>query len=305
MLDTAQKLEFRTPTVEDAVWVAPILRSGNYRACEFSFTTIYMWRNYYRNQIARLGDTVFARSGDTEPVYLLPAGGDLKENISLLREWEHAQGENLILFGADKAMTEQIDVWFPGVFEWEPSRNDFDYLYNTEDLVNLSGKKYHGKRNHIAAFSAAYDWQYEPITDGNTDEVIAMTREWCKERGNCEDPGLQNERCAIREALRHREALSIQGGLIRVGGDGGKVVAMTMGSPINSEVFDIHVEKALPAYATAYSVINREFAAHAVLGNYALINRENDLGIEGLRRAKKSYNPVLVLEKYLGTERSR
>lgn len=304
MLDTAPKLAFRAPRVEDAAWAAPLLRSGGYRACEFSFTTIFMWRKYYHNQIAEWNGTIFSRSGDTEPVYLLPSGGDVREGIALLREWEHARGESLLLFGANREMKEQIESWFPGVFEWEPSPNDFDYLYHTEDLANLSGKKYHGKRNHIAAFSASYDWRYEPITDQNTGEVVEMTREWCRARGNCEDPGLQNENCAIREALQNREALSLKGGLIRVGGDGGKVVAMTMGSPINDEVFDIHVEKALPDYATAYSVINREFAAHELLGKYAWINRENDLGLEGLRRAKKSYHPAEILEKYLGTERS-
>ena len=304
MLDTAQSLAFREPTLEDAAWAAPILRAADYRACELSFTTIFMWRKYYHNQIARLGDTVFARSGDTEPVYLLPAGGNLRENIAFLREWEHERGETLLLFGADGEMKDRIDGWFPGVFEWEPSPNDFDYLYNTEDLVNLAGKKYHAKRNHIAGFSAAYDWRYEPITPQNTDEVIEMTREWCRLRGNSEDPGVKNENCAIREALRNREALSLKGGLIRVGGDGGRVVAMTMGSPINREVFDIHVEKALPDYAAAYAVINREFAAREIMGRYPLINRENDLGIEGLRRAKKSYHPARILEKYLGTERS-
>lgn len=302
MLNTAQMLEFRTPTLEDAAWAAPILRAGNFQACEFSFTTIFMWRNYYHNRIARLGDTIFSSSGDTEPVYLLPAGGDLRQGIALLREWQHAKGEPLLLFGADEENKARIEGWFPGVFAWQPSPNDFDYLYNTQDLVDLSGKKYHAKRNHIAAFSAAYDWRYEPITEQNTEEVIAMTKEWCRLRGNCEDPGLRNENCAIREALRNREALSLKGGLIRVGGDGGKVVAMTMGSPISDEVFDIHVEKALPDYATAYSVINREFAAHEIAGKYALINRENDLGIEGLRRAKKSYQPVRILEKYLATE---
>ena len=264
MLDTAPKLAFRAPRVEDAAWAAPLLRSGGYRACEFSFTTIFMWRKYYHNQIAEWNGTIFSCSGDTEPVYLLPSGGDVREGIALLREWEHARGESLLLFGANREMKEQIESWFPGVFEWEPSPNDFDYLYHTEDLANLSGKKYHGKRNHIAAFSASYDWRYEPITDQNTGE------------GGRDDPGmvprageLRGSRPAERE-LRHPggaakpEALSLKGGLIRVGG---KVVAMTMGSPINDEVFDIHVEKALPDYATAYSVINREFAAHELLGN--------------------------------------
>ena len=317
MLTTAKKLKFRAPTVEDAAWAAPLLRSCGYRACEYSFTTIFMWRNYYQNEIARCGDTLFIRSGETEPVYLLPVGGDLREGIALLREYAHEKGEPLLLFGADEERKGQIEGWFPGVFDWQPSENDFDYLYNTEDLVNLAGKKYHGKRNHIAAFSAANKWQYEPLTDENAGEVMEMVREWCRERGNCSDPGLKSERCAVKESLGNRDALSLKGGLIRGGGnglkdvanairaagDGGKVVAMTLGSPISDEVFDVHVEKALPAYGTAYAVINREFAAHEILGRYALINRENDLGIEGLRRAKRSYQPVQILEKYLGTER--
>lgn len=303
MLTTAQKLEFRSPTVEDAVWAAPLLRAGGYRACEYSFTTIYMWRNYYQNEIARRGDTLFIRSGETEPVYLLPVGGELREGIALLRDYAHERGKPLILFGADQERKEQVEGWFPGVFDWQPSENDFDYLYNTEDLVNLAGKKYHGKRNHIAAFSAANEWRYEPVTNENAGEVMEMVREWCRERGNCSDPGLKSERCAVKESLGNRDALSLKGGLIRVGGDGGKVVAMTLGSPISDEVFDVHVEKALPDYGTAYAVINREFAAHEILGRYSLINRENDLGIEGLRRAKKSYQPVRILEKYLGTEK--
>lgn len=117
MLTTAQKLEFRSPTVEDAVWAAPLLRAGGYRACEYSFTTIYMWRNYYQNEIARRGDTLFIRSGETEPVYLLPVGGELREGIALLRDYAHERGEPLILFGADQERKEQVEGWFPGVFD--------------------------------------------------------------------------------------------------------------------------------------------------------------------------------------------
>lgn len=300
MVNAAEKLEFREPCVEDAAWAMPKLGNSGLMGCEFSFTTIYMWKNYYQNQIARSGDFLFVRSGEVEPFYLLPVGGDLKEGIEILRRYENARGELLILFGADEMTKAQIEGWFPGVFEWQPSQNDFDYLYNADDLATLGGKKYHSKRNHISAFTATYNWSYETIEDRNREEVLAMAKEWCRERGDCSDPGLKSEYSAIRDSLQFQKELSLRGGLIRVDG---KVVAITMGSPINSDIFDIHVEKALSEYNGAYAVINREFAARELQGRYKLINRENDLGLEGLQRAKKSYYPVKLLEKYLATEK--
>lgn len=292
-------LEFREPTIADAEWASPLLKSTGMKICEFSFTTIWMWRKYYNNQIARYGDTVFIRSGDVEPYYLPPVGEDLKRNIEILREYQHERGEFLSIFGADAEMKERIEQWFPDVFEWQPSEGDYDYLYNSEDLATLAGRKYHSKRNHIAAFDARYNWSYEPIDSHNADEVFNMVTEWCRERGNCSDPGLRNERRSIGEALDHMDELSLSGGLVRVDG---RVVAMTMGSPINDSVFDVHSEKALADFNGAYAVINREFAKE-LAPKYPLINRENDMGIEGLKRAKRSYKPVRILEKYLATEK--
>jgi hypothetical protein len=299
MLSTTDTLEFHDIQLEDAEYAVPLLRNSGLRGCEFSFTTIFMWRRHYKNRISRYGDHLFICSGDVMPMYLLPIGGDLREGIEILKEQAHRKDEPLILFGAHESLKEQIEQWYPGRFDWQLLPNEFDYIYNTEDLVNLKGKKYHSKRNHIASFSASHDWSYESIGDHNMDETIQMTKEWCKERGNCTDPDLKDEHCAIREALHHMEELSLRGGLLRVDG---KVIAMTMGSPISEHVFDIHTEKALPAFSTAYAVINHEFAARELQGKYSYINRENDLGIEGLRRAKKSYRPAILLEKYLATE---
>lgn len=299
MLKTAIDLQFHEPTIEDAAWAAPMLRQSGMKSCEFSFTTIYMWRQYYNNQIARYGNFLFIRSGDVEPLYLLPVGGDLREGIELLRQVAHDRSEPLLLFGGDADIKARIEAWYPGVFDWQPSPADFDYIYNADDLALLGGRKYHGKRNHIAAFNEAYRWTYETIDDSNCDEATAMICEWCRERGNCSDPGLRSERLSIREALKNRKALSLTGGLLRVDG---KVIAMTMASPISDEVVDVHSEKALTAYEGAYAVINQEFVKRELQGRYRLINRENDLGIDGLRRAKQSYHPALLLEKYLATE---
>lgn len=188
----------------------------------------------------------------------------------------------------------------PGRFDAEPSRDDFDYIYNAQDLIELSGRKYHGKRNHISKFTRAFpDWQYEHIDDSNTEECINASLEWCKQNGCSENSPYRHELCAIHKALRERKSLGIIGGLIRIDG---KVVALTLGERLNKDTFVTHFEKALGGFEEAYTLINREFAARS-LGEYRYINREEDLGIEGLRKAKLSYKPAILLEKFNVTER--
>ena len=292
-------LEFHEPCLTDASWMVPILRAADNKACEYSFTTIFMWRKYYENQVAHCGKHLFLKSGHgPASTYMMPVGGDLREGVSILLEHCRAEGYPLRLFGAEAPDTERLSDWFPGRFACAPSPGDADYIYNQADLALLAGKKYHGKRNHVAGFSKQYAWTYETIDDANAGEAADMATEWCKGKGNCADKGLKSENCAIREALRHRDELSLKGGLIRVDG---KVIAFSLGSPISGTVFDVHVEKALPEYKGAYAVINKEFTARE-LAAYPLVNRENDLNIEGLRKAKLSYYPALVLEKYLCTE---
>ena len=203
----------------------------------------------------------------------------------------------MTLVGADATVVEQLEDAFPGRFAFTSQRGDFDYIYRTRDLAELPGSAYHAKRNHIAGFSRKFNWTFEPIDGRNTAEVEAMAQEWCRQKGNCKDKGLRTENCAIREVLRHREALSVRGGLIRADG---RVAAFTFGSPINDKVFDIQVEKALPSFPGAYAVINQAFAS--TLTAYPFLNRENDLDIEGLRKAKLSYHPAMVLEKYTCTQ---
>ncbi|MCI8553572.1 MAG: DUF2156 domain-containing protein [Clostridiales bacterium] len=293
-----EALSFHKLSIEDRDWAVPLLRSVQAHACEYSFTTLYMWRRHYHNRIAREGDTLFVRSGVENPFYLLPAGGDEGRGLDRLRAHASLSGKPCVFYLPGPA-AERLNRRYPGAFDMEPSPNDFDYLYDRTALAELPGKKYHQKRNHISAFSREHAWRYEPLDDGNAPEAAALAEEWCREKGRCQDPGLRSEHCAIREALQLRRELSLTGALIRVEG---RPVAFTFGSPISGEVFDIHVEKALAGFSAAYTVINREFASRALAG-YRYINRENDLGIEGLRRAKRSYHPAMVLEKYLCRER--
>jgi hypothetical protein len=163
----------------------------------------------------------------------------------------------------------------------------------------LTGKKLHGQRNHINKFKILYpDYKTELITEKSFKECMEMNLEWCKANGlntNTVCSGNNYELCAVNQAFANYEALGCIGILIRIND---KVIAFTLGTARNSEVFDTHFEKALYEYDGAFKVINQEFAK--VLGehNFKYINREEDLGDEGLRRSKLSYNPAFMVKKY-------
>ena len=288
------QLEFRALTPEDAVWAAPLMRASGRMGCEYAYTTAYMWSEYYRVTMARYGEALLLRSdaGDI-PSFLVPVGIPLDEGVELLRDIARQEGVPLHMHGVDEEIREQLLLLYPDRVHFETHDGDFDYVYESELLATLPGPSYHSKRNHISSFTRDHDWTFEPLCDENADEMVEVSRLWCAEKGACADAGLASERCAIRRLIRHRHALSVDGGLIRAGG---KAVAFTLGSPINDAVFDIHVEKALSAYAGAYAVINREFAK--TLTDYRYLNRENDMGVPGLRRAKESYRPAILLKKY-------
>ncbi|MBP3434760.1 MAG: DUF2156 domain-containing protein [Clostridia bacterium] len=282
-------LELRSLRPEDSLWAAPLLAASGRDCCEYSFTTAYMWSEHYDVRIARVGEVLVLGS---ERSYLTPVGNGWEE---VLRQLYDESPRPLRLHSVDEALLTRLKALFPGRVHAEEARDDFDYLYRTEDLANLPGKVYHGKKNHISAFSRAHEWTYEPLSAENVDDMVRLSREWCEEKGSCTG-SLNDEQCAIRRVLREPERFSLSGGLIRVEG---RAVAFTLGSPINERVFDIHVEKALSAFSGAYAVINREFAK--TLTAYEYLNRENDMGIPGLRRAKESYRPAILLKKYLVT----
>lgn len=288
-----EKLLFHKPTLEDAAWAAPLLASSGRMGCEYSYTAIYMWREMYHTRLAKEGDYLLIAVGEGDNCsFLPPVGPSLIEGVQLLKEC--VDGAPLRLHSVSEDEVKQLTAFYGGRLSVRESRDDFDYLYASEDLANLPGRAYHSKKNHISAFSKKFNWIYEAVNDDNIAEVMAMAKQWCAEKGTCRERGLSTERCAIRELLKNRRVLGIQGGLIRVDG---AVAAFALGSPINDRVFDIHVEKALSAYPGAYAVINREFASQ--LTAYELLNREDDMGIEGLRKAKLSYHPAVLLKKFV------
>lgn len=289
-------LEFKKPTLNDMDWVKKAMESSGEMACEYCFGNLYIWTDVYENTIAECGGMFFARDGGERPVYLYPCGqGDMKKAIGELLECEKADNKPLEMYCLTPEKVRELDALFPGEFEFEADRDYFDYIYLSEELGSLAGRKLHSKRNHISYFKNNFDWSYERINKDNLGECYYMNMLWEKQRNPDSDEELNAELAAINKAFEHFERLGFTGGLLRKDGE---VVAYTFGEAINEKVFCTHVEKAFADVRGAYPMINQQFCLNELMG-YKYINREDDTGDEGLRQAKESYCPAILLPKFL------
>jgi hypothetical protein len=189
-----------------------------------------------------------------------------------------------------REMTDEFIKVIPGAVPRQ-RRDLFDYVYSTEQLINLSGKRFHAKRNHINSFCAQYDYKYIKIDKSNLELLRRAAATMFTEHENDE---LSEEYGAICRALDAFEELELRAGVIMVGDD---IVAYSIGEKMNCDTALIHIEKANRSYNGAYSVINRDFL-RAEFSDTKYVNREEDMGREGLRKAKMSYNPLYLNEVY-------
>ena len=196
-----------------------------------------------------------------------------------------AEGMRLDMFKAD----------FEKEFTFTENRDLFEYIYSSEKLATLSGKKYHSKRNHISSFMKKYNWSYHTLTSEDLDEVLEMIELWYEQNVEKSDRFMKMEQEGVKRIFENFALIDIKGGFLRVDG---KVVAVTFGSEVNQNVFDVSFEKALSGYDGAYTMINNRFVL-SELSSYTYVNREDDMGLEGLRKAKLSYKPEILLKKYL------
>ena len=287
-------LEFKKIELEDIKILEKYLKNETELSCENTFTNLLIWQSAYNNMASVADGMLFIKSGyGEEEMFSLPLGGDLEKGIELLKE--HCGNKNPVFWTQDGERFERFMQMYGSDYKITEIPENFDYIYKTEDLAELSGKKYHSKRNHISAFSKKYDWHYETLSDSNISDIKLCAEEWYTENAFKEDYEMHYEKQGVSTILDNTELLGIKGGAIYVGD---RVVAFTLGTEINSKIFNTHIEKALSDYDGAYAVINREFAKNE-LTSYELINREDDLGIEGLRKAKLSYKPNIILKKYI------
>ncbi len=297
---TPGKLDFRPPIIGDSRWIVPILRKYGNCGSESAFGTLFIWCERLQHKVSYTADTLFIAFGIDNPSYQLPLGPmPLADSLPLIMEDAQSRGNSFRLWGLDERQRDAVETAMPGVFDFELDRDGSDYVYTTQQMVTLAGRKLHRKRNHLSRFQRQYSYQYERIGSDNLLECQQFVIDWLFANETTEDDAMRRETCALLKALRFFDELAFVGGLLRIGG---KVVAFTFGEAANNEVFIIHFEKALLEYDGAYAAINQEFAARE-LTSFKYINREEDLGIEGLRKAKLSYYPEYILEKYVATRK--
>lgn len=280
---------------DKAIITAYTLNSSR-RNCDLSFSNLCSWRFLYNTQFAIYNGFLLLKFwADGELVYMMPVGnGDIKDTLRALHDDAHRENHPFCMVGVCTDQCNELEQLMPGLFSFTANRNYADYLYLRNELATLTGKKFQAKRNHVNKFKRTYTYQYAPITPSLIPECMELERKWCM-ANNCEQhEGTGNERQALTYALQHFSELGLTGGILHADG---QIVAFTFGMPVNHDTFGIHVEKADTNIDGAYAMINYEFARH-IPEQYTYLNREEDLGIEGLRKAKLSYQPAIILEKY-------
>lgn len=292
-------IEFHPVRLEDRSLIERYTMPSGICNCDLAFANMYCWQEVYHSAWAEIEGFLVIRfriDGGDRIGYMQPVGkGDFGPIIPLLREDAHAHGQRLRIIGLTDEGRDMIRRMHVGQFAFESDRALEDYVYNAEDLRTLPGRRYQPKRNHINRFTAEYpDYHYEVLTRDRFGECMALEREWRRAH-----EGHTSELCAEQRAMQrgfeHFEELGLLGGCIYVGE---RLVAFTFGSAVNDHTFDTHMEKADTEYDGAFTIINKLFAEH-LPERFTLINREEDLGLEGLRRAKLSYHPAFLQHKFL------
>lgn len=290
-------LDFLDVDLSDQSWMTELFEKGGAPSEEYNFVFTYIWRKTYGMSVTRFHDFVLVFSKTPTPSYLFPCGqGDLKPVLDAVIQDARDRGIQLQLHCLMPEQIEQLEALYPGQFTYELQRDFADYLYAADKLRTLSGKKLHAKRNHINRFLENHpDWRYEPITEENIADCLLMNDLWCKQSNCDENPDLQHEACAVRQAFAHYFELGFDGGILRLGD---KIIAYTIGSRMTEDTYMVHFEKAFADIQGAYPMINQQFIQH-IDEKYQWINRQDDMGEEGLRKAKLSYYPEKILDKHI------
>jgi hypothetical protein len=292
------ELGFRPLALADKPEVTAALRAAPPETSELTFTNLYMWRHHYRPWLkAEAGCMlVIVHIEGQEPFGLPPLGaGDKASAVTaLLAHLARLTAQPSLRRVGAGFVEREVDQ---GRYQAVADRDQSDYVYLTSELIALAGNRFHKKKNHLNKFLKTWAFEYRPLDQDLVGQVLAMQQDWCTLKDCASDESLAQEDRAIYEALKCFGELDYTGAAILVAG---KVEAFSLGEPLNPETAVIHIEKANPAINGLYAAMNQMFAAQAWAG-LPYINREQDLGIEGLRVAKESYNPHHLVDKFIMT----
>ena len=290
-------MDFHPVTLQDRPVFEASYRNCRHEGSESSFTNLFLWRKPLDIVWTRAGSALCVLVRNDGPVYALhPCAAEQEDAVqaaALLAEWFRSQGMPILIRGLEKELAETLAEAFPA-WRIEHDRDEDDYIYSVRELIELKGRKFEAKRHHIRTFLRnTPEFVYETMNPETALECLPVARSWL-ERQQSDDRILQAEIFAEEQALTQFAALNLSGGIIRIAGE---IKAFTVGEALSGDTVVIHIEKADPAVVGLYQMINREYLAHA-WPDMMFVNREEDMGIPGLRSAKLSYRPVRMVEKY-------
>ena len=291
-------LAFRPITLADRPLLERYTMCSELQNCDLAFANIFCWRDRYHSEVAEFEEHLiirFAIDGERKLGYMFPLGGPLTQGlIEALRADAALQGQPLRLMGLSEEDCAQLTSLAPEAFAFDRARSLSDYIYRRSDLERLTGKHYQPKRNHINRFKTLYpDYRFEALRAEHIEECLRLEQAWCQHTERCREAAIVAERKAMHTAFAHYDELGLVGGVLYVDD---RLVAFSYGSRVNHNTFVVHVEKADTDYEGAFAMINRQLV-ELLDGEIQWINREEDLGIEGLRKAKLSYHPDHLVDK--------
>lgn len=293
-------IDFKRITLDDKRAISACLLDNRCPTCDFSFPNLYAWAPRFGTEFDVKDETLFLRFNENKSshFYMMPVGKmPMKKRLEILLEDAASRNQPFVMKGVTCNMWDLMQEAMPNTFISQNDRDNAEYLYSAEKLATLSGKKLQKKRNHLNRFKADNpDWEYYPIlTSQQIDECKAMLKVW--DKITHDDEHNNYDYIATNIMLDNFNELDLKGGAIKVHGE---LIAFAVGSKLTPDTFVVHVEKAFGEINGAYTIINQQFAEHEGAG-FKYINREEDMGIEGLRKAKLSYYPELLLEEAIVT----
>ena len=297
------KPQFKEITIEDREILNPYFDLVDYEACEYNFNTLYMWQHAYKTAY-HIGDNFAVLVGEYEgevfSILPLAKKEDLPKVIDFVLDYFKEIEEKLYFRGITEEVVDYLKEQYGDRFEYVAERDIFDYVYDGEILRTLKGRKNSKKRNHINYFLSEYEgrFEYRLLGKADFDDCRQLLDDWTvnKEENNNIEEGVDDERLGIEKLFAHYDEVCDRLKIAGIYIDG-KLEAFTMGELLNNNRALIHIEKANPEIRGLYPYINQQFLVHE-FPDVEFVNREEDMGIEGLRKAKLSYHPCKFVEKY-------
>jgi hypothetical protein len=270
------------------------LKVGCLDASEYTFTNIFAFRSAYDFRLSVLEKNLIIISKEKPVSMFCPVGRNGVEEVMYeVFDYMRSYSDHPVMERVPEGFVNEY-INNSSRFVADADRDNFDYIYNVKELIELKGRRFHDKKNKVNKFRNTYNYEYLSLTPDIVQECLEFEDHWCEVKECGKYPGLKKEKCAILEMLNNFESLKLKGGAIRIGG---KIVALTIGERYLSDTFVIHVEKAQQAIDGLYQVINQEFLVNEA-SDCMFVNREQDLGLQNLRNTKMSYNPARYVEKY-------